>query len=196
MENLTVKEQEFVTEAFLKHGSLVKQIARKFANGDSRLEATDIESYLTEKFITVALKYDPSKMSNLGAYLNSTLTRHAINYTKSAEATSTKVNTPFSTFDSDENGEDDAPSFEETRLTDGILFADDLERVEHITSTLDKLFAQATPLQADIMRAYLTIEGKASYTQIGKMVGKHHETVKRELKKLAQLTDFDFTVLQ
>lgn len=191
--NLTAKQMDFVTDAFLEHGKLIKQIARKFAN--KQFDTTDIESYLNERFTKIALSYDPTKSSNLGGYLNYWLTKRAENFLNSAEAGYAKVNRTFSALNEGGNGED-KPMFEETKLTNGIHLETEIHRDKHITETLDCLFANATPLQQEIMNAYLNAEGKASYTEIGKVVGKHHETVKRELKKLAKLADFDFTILE
>lgn len=192
--NLTAKQMDFVTDAFLEHGKLLKQVARKFAN--QMYEATDIESYLNERFTKIALSYDPTKTKKgLGAYLNAVLTRHAINYINSKEAGQSRVTKTFSALNEGGNGED-KPLFEETKLTSGVYLETEVHRDKHVQETLDCLFANATDLQKDIMNAYLNAEGKASYTEIGKAVGKHHETVKRELAKLAKLANFDFSIME
>lgn len=190
--NLTQTQMDFVTEAYLEHGNLIKQIARKYAG--KQFDATDIESYLNERFTKVALAFNPAKSNNLGGYLNKVLAQRADNFIKSKEGKFNTRNKTFSALNEGGNGED-KPMFEETKLTDGVYLETTVHRDAHVSEVLDCLFANATELQQRIMNAYLNAEGKASYTQIGKAVGVHHETVKRELKKIAKLADFDFTVL-
>lgn len=191
--NLTAQQMDFVTDAYLEHGSLLKQIARKYAGKVH--DATDIESYLNERFTKVVLAFNPAKSNNLGGYLNKVLSQRAENFINSKEGKFATRNKAFSAINEGGNGED-KPLFEETKLTDGVYLETTVHRDKHVSETLDCLFTNATEQQKDIMNAYLNAEGKASYTQIGKAVGLHHETVKRELKKLAKLANFDFTVLE
>jgi predicted ArsR family transcriptional regulator len=64
-----------------------------------------------------------------------------------------------------------------------------------VKRAVSEMLANATDLQRRIMEVYMKAEVKPSFTQIGKALGVHHETVKRELAKLAKTTAFDASLL-
>lgn len=196
MNKLTVAEQNIVTEAYLKYNHVIKRIAVQYANGGKKYNISDVESYLNERFIGAVLKYDTTKHVNMEVYLQLVLTRHADNFTKSAQTLNTKKFTFFSGIEAtmQNNNDGDEGGIE------GMISKDEALEVtyyrnSHVTETLELLFAKATDLQKRIMQAYITFEGKPTLTQIGKLTGIHHQTVKRELAKLAKLVEFDLSVL-
>lgn len=192
MERLTETQSLLIGEAFAEHGKLVTQVARKYSGKGSIAEFGDLESYLNEKFIEAVLRYDASKGCSLGAYLNTRLSQHALNYINSAYASYNSVSTPFSTFEAED--EDDG-SFSPYVIADDYDLQAEVVKGSEVSDTLAVLFKNATDLQKRIMCAYLKADVKPTYTQVGKAVGVHHETVRRELSKLAKITDFDITVL-
>lgn len=187
---------DMIAKAFCEHGKLVKQIARKYAGTQgSRIELGDIESYLNEMFMEACLRYDETKGS-LGAYLNARLNQHARNFIKTSYHKSTLAHDTFSAIDggNEEDGED-TPTFEETKLTDGVYLEDTAIKQMEVKRAVSEMLANATDLQRRIMEVYMKAEVKPSFTQIGKALGVHHETVKRELAKLAKTTAFDASLL-
>lgn len=192
MEKLTEQQSLLVGDAFVEHGKLVTQIARKYSSRGSIAEFGDLESYLNEKFIEAVLRYDASRGCSLGAYLNTRLNQHALNYINSAYAGYNSVSTPFSTF---EASDEDDGSFSPYVISDDYDLQADVIKGNEVKETIAVLFKNANDLQKRIMCAYLATDVKPTYTQIGKVVGVHHETVRRELAKLAKLTDFDINVL-
>ena len=196
MKKLTVEQANLVGKAFKEHGKLVAQVARKYAG--KNVDKGDLESYLNEKFIEAVLRYDSTKGCTLGAYLNSRLGQHALNFIKSAYAQQRQATTPFSRFEEvngegegEEGGLDHLDILKDTE-TDT---AEQAVKNEAVSTAIKALCEGATELQKRIMDVYLKAEVKPTYTQVGKAVGVHHETVKRELKKLAKLTNFDVSIL-
>lgn len=196
MEKLTAKQAELVGNAFEKHGYLIKQVVRKFtSNKESRLDAGDLESYLNEKFIESVLRFNASKSNNLGAYLNVRLTQHALNFINTGYAKYNAVSEPFSAIDAKAQDTSDDGDVDPFEVTDDFDLEGYVLKRQEIKRVLDKLFTKATDVQRRIMEYYLKAEGKVSYTQVGKALGLHHETVKRELAKLARMVDFDLSFL-
>lgn len=196
MEKLTVQQAELVGEAFEKHGYLIKQVVRKFtSNKESRLDAGDLESYLNEKFIESVLRFDASKSNNLGAFLNVRLTQHALNFINTGYAQHNAVSELFSVIYAKAQDISDDGDVEPFEVTDDFDLEGDVVKRQEIKRVLGVLFAKATDVQRRIMEYYLKAEGKVSYTQVGKALGLHHETVKRELAKLARMADFDLSLL-
>lgn len=194
MEKLTVAQAELVGKAFEEHGGLVAQVARKFAGKNA--EQGDLESYLNEKFMEAVLRFDAEKGGSLGAYINTRLRQHALNYLKSAYNQHRTDVTPFSAMVKEgEDGEEGSEDHLTALKDETINIAEDLVKGDAVGNTLATLFEHATDLQKRIMQVYMQEKVKPSYTQVGKAVGVHHETVKRELKKLAKITTFDVTVL-
>lgn len=192
MNALTVEQSNMVGNAFMEHGSLVTQVARKYKGKNA--EVGDLESYLNEKFIEAVLRFDPSK-GVMGAYINKRLSQHAINYINSSYNQYRTETTPFSTIEG-ANGEGEEGDIDAMDLLkDEVDIANEVVEKDETLTILGQLFADATDLQKSIMQVYLKAEVKPSFTQIGKAVGVHHETVKRELKKLRNKVDFDFTSL-
>lgn len=166
----------------------LRQISLRFAK-TTGIPAEEFESTLCEEFYIKYAHFDPQKKDSFTAYMRVVLTQRALRMASRKETEFYRKEELFvGQEDSSEDGDDVAVELE---------IADDFDLEEYVViksehktdadklQLINALTKKSDSITQRIVTEYLRGE-HTKPTAIGKVVGVHHETVKRKIKQLAR----------
>jgi RNA polymerase sigma factor (sigma-70 family) len=173
-------EQSFnlVYESFK---NIISKIANEKTIGTD-FPKTEMISALNKDFWKLSLKFNENKSENFGSFIKATLRKRAIDLIKCSNGTYyRRVKSILDESREEEDDDENAPTFE---------VIDESENVEQKVMEADQrqlidfLLSKANARTTAIVKAFLDGE---PITAIAKSLGiNHHETVHREIRKLAK----------